>query len=69
MAVKWKPAKTAPDEAFGLVVYGTVTCSCGHGSKVMLVGGRINGEWVLDFDHSLEITHWMKLPEPPDMRH
>lgn len=67
--VEWKPAETAPLEAFNLLIYATVTCQCGRGAKVTLPAGRMQGQWVIDFGHSIEITHWMKLPAPPEVMH
>lgn len=66
--MKWKPAIFAPRDAFGLVVAIRFTCSCAAGGITLVMGGRLNGNWVFneEIEHSFDITHFMELPKPPD---
>jgi hypothetical protein len=61
----WKPASSAPREAWPLAVAVRITCSCGEGGIVVLSGARQNGEWVLDdFPHRFDIVEFFELPKP-----
>ena len=66
--MKWKPAIWAPHDHTWLAIAATITCPCAKGARVVLMGARIKGEWVLqaeNFEHAFEITHFLELPQPP----
>lgn len=62
---RWLPAKEARDEEWPLAVAGIVTCDCAKGAVLVVTGGRQKGEWVIECEHAIEITHFLRLPRPP----
>ncbi len=65
MRIKWRDASTAPDDVWPVAIAVTVLCECARGARMVVTGARHNGEWVMDCEHSVEITHYALLPEPP----
>lgn len=65
MTDKWKSAIDAPRNAWPLAIAATILCQCGRGGRIVVTGGRMDGEWVYDCEHQIEVTHFMVLPKPP----
>jgi hypothetical protein len=65
--MKWKPALYAPRDAWPVAIAVTLTCDCGKGGRVVLIGARQNGEWIFqtEFNHRFDITHFLVLEKPP----
>lgn len=63
----WRPADEAPNDAWPLAICGTLLCDCDgtKGARIVLTGGRLKGEWVMECSHDVDITHFMVLPVPP----
>jgi hypothetical protein len=64
--LKWRKEENAPENAYNLIVAGTITCKCGEGGKVVLPACRLNGQWHIEFDHSIDIDGWIELPRHPE---
>lgn len=62
---RWLPAREARDEDWPLAICGIVTCNCAKGARIVVTGGRRGGEWVIECEHTIEITHFLRLPKPP----
>jgi hypothetical protein len=64
---RWKPAREAPDDAWPLAICGTLVCNCdgNKGGRIVVTGARHKGEWVMECEHEVDITHFMLLPMPP----
>ncbi|GAB4227955.1 MAG: hypothetical protein Kow0032_07690 [Methyloligellaceae bacterium] len=69
---RWKDVRREPppENAYRLAVLAVITCECAKGGQVALTASRIDGQWVLDFNHSCEIEYWLRLPEfmPPRLQ-
>ncbi len=69
--MKWQPIETAPDKTPILVTDGNTVIAtfldvCGNDPKHMYAQGFSGREWDYDFTIN-QATHWMPLPEPPEV--
>ncbi len=68
----WKDVKREPPphDGWPLAVVAIIDC-VGHeanGAQIVREATRHDGEWWIDFEHALDITHWMRLPDVPPRR-
>lgn len=63
----WKPAIDAPKDAWPLAICATLMCDCegSKGGRIVVTGGRMDGHWVIECEHELDVTHYLQLPTPP----
>lgn len=63
----WRNVKRTPppDDCWPMAIVATVICECGEvpvGARVVLSAARVQGDWIFDFGHLVEVTDWMPLP-------
>lgn len=63
---KWLDADTAPHNIpEPLAIALTIRCTCARGARTVITGFRHEGQWVIDFAHDCDITHYAVLERPP----
>lgn len=69
-APEWLPVASVPRNACNLAVRAEITCRCARGSVIVLIGHRIDGQWMFaDFEHDFKPTDYYQLPPPPGWGH
>lgn len=64
---KWFHISKLKKDGWPLALCGTVLCDCAGdiGARIVMTGGRIDGQLIHDCSHEVEITHFMILDKPP----
>lgn len=62
----FQPEGTAPDNASDLMIALQITC-CHPGARLLVMGGRLDGRWVLPIDHDVDVIGWAPAPAFPEI--
>lgn len=67
--LRWKPEREAPRDHLHLAVHVVFKCPCAPpGGHTLMTAQRLDGRWVLDTQHDVEIIEFLEIPEPSGFR-
>lgn len=67
MFFKWKPVADAPMTIPACAIAATITCPCAKGAKIVVTGGRLDGQWVVNpIERAIDLDFYCEIPEHPD---
>lgn len=63
---EWHNADFAPLNGGPYAIACEITCDCGKGGRFVTTGDRLNGQWVVNCEHAIDIVLFTHLPIPQD---
>jgi hypothetical protein len=62
----FQPADTAPQDSSDLIVALVIAC-CHPGARLLVMGARAEGRWLLPIEHEVEVVGWAPAPPFPEI--